>query len=547
MHFLRRRFASLCAVLLLLPALPSAKSPDPAADWRRSFVNPIYEGADPWVVEHEGYYYTCQSEANRGVAIHRSRRITDLGAKRVVWRAPEQGDISRQIWAPELHRIGDRWYVYVAASDGRNENHRMIVLESEGDDPQGDYAFKGVLYTGDDAAGGMNNRWAIDGTMLEHDGQLYHVWSGWEDERDEQFLYIATMSAPWTISSNRVRLAENDDYLWERVDEAETGRGLHEAPQILQRGDRVFIVYSASGSWQPSYKLGLLELAHGGDPMKPGAWVKHPEPVFAPTDVTLGTAHATFVRSPDGSQDWMLYHAKVDREPGWRRAVHAKPFTWGEDGRPIFGTPPAAGTPLPLPSGEPPIAGDAEGEWTARDDFSEPFRSRWQYFGHQQFVVQRDGRLYLGVRPREPVNVYRGGEKVLLRGKAFGDGTVAATVRVEAGEADAGILLRIQHPGIGYDAQKGYFAAIVPGTDLVIAGKSDGHRWTELARAPAPQPIEESRDYRLEVTAEGGRFRVSLDGRDVLSFEDADYAEGLVGLRVVDTLASFDDVVVEGR
>src|SRR5690606_16934373 len=155
----------------------------------------------------------------------------------------------------------------------------------------------------------------------------------------------------------------------------------------------------------------------------------------------------TFVTSPDGSEEWMLYHAKVDRQPGWRRAVHAKPFTWDENGLPDFGTPPPPGNALPLPSGQPPVAGEPL-DAPVRDDFSEPFRQRWQYFGHQQFVGQRDGRLFLGVKPREPVNIYRGGEKALLKNVAFADGIVSATVRVEAGEADAGIMLRVQHPAV---------------------------------------------------------------------------------------------------
>lgn len=546
-----RRFVSPSLALVLLCAywfVPAMGNPPPAtvpADWRTTFTNPIYEGADPWVVQHEGHYYTCQSEANRGVAVYRSERITDLGEKTVVWQAPERGINSRQIWAPELHRIGDRWYIYVAASDGKNENHRMWVLESEADDPLGEYQIKAELYTGDDIASKADSRWAIDGTTFEHGGQLYHVWSGWADHNDVQHLYIATMSNPWTISSDRVRMCANDDYLWERVDEVLTGRGLHEAPQVLMRDGRVFIIYSASGSWQPSYKMGLLELTPGGNPMSPADWIKHPEPVLAPTDAALGTAHCSFVTSPDGTQNWLLYHAKVDREPGWRRAIHAQPFTWSEEGLPVFGKPAGPGEVLPLPAGEAPIAGALDGQARFEEDFTTPFRERWHYLGHQQFVRQLEGRLLLGAQPKDPVNIYRVGEKVLLRGVAFRDGTISAAVRIEAGQKDAGILFRVQHPAIGYDAHKGYFAAIVEGSDLVIAGRSDGRRWTELARAKAPAGVDAGQAYRLEVAAQGNRFRVSVDGKHVLDFEDDAYAAGLVGLRVVDTLASFDDVVVE--
>ena len=38
----------------------------------------------------------------------------------------------------------------------------------------------GMLYTGDDAAGQTNPVWAIDLTVDRINGQLYAVWSGWE-------------------------------------------------------------------------------------------------------------------------------------------------------------------------------------------------------------------------------------------------------------------------------------------------------------------------------------------------------------------------------
>lgn len=324
----------------------------PAGGAPPTFANPIAPGADPWVIRHDGFYYWCASEDGRSVTVYRSTRLTELGERVVVWRAPAAGPHCAEVWAPELHRLDGRWYIYVAASNGRNETHRMIVLESVGAEPTSEFRFKAELYTGDDQATGENNRWAIDGTVLERGGRRYLLWSGWEDGRDVQWLYIAALSNPWTVSSNRVRLCANDTHLWERVDECAEGRGLNEAPQVLVRGDRVFVIYSASGSWQTSYKLGLLELDAGGDPMAPPDWRKHHEPVFAPTAATWGIGHCSFTTSPDGTEDWIAYHAKVERSSNWNRVVHLQRFSWGADGRPVFGAPVAAGAELERPSGE---------------------------------------------------------------------------------------------------------------------------------------------------------------------------------------------------
>jgi GH43 family beta-xylosidase len=331
----------------LAQAQPAATAPQANAN---TFTNPIAVAADPFIVKHGDAYYWCLSENDLGVAICKSDTPASLGTRHVVWRSPETGPHAKEIWAPELFLLDGRWYIYVAASDGNNATHRMIVLESETDDPLSKYTFKAELYTGDNIDTKKDNRWAIDGTVLTHRGKRYFIWSGWHDDRDRQWLYAAPMSNPWTVSGNRVRICENNDYLWERVDENRRGRGLNEGPQILERGKRVFIIYSASGSWQTSYKMGLLELV-GDNPLAPGAWRKHPEPVFSPTEKTWGVGHGTFTKSPDGTEDWMVYHAKLTQEKGWYRGIFAQPFTWTDDDFPNLGTPVAPGKPIPLPSG----------------------------------------------------------------------------------------------------------------------------------------------------------------------------------------------------
>lgn len=336
---------------------------EPGAELKRTFINPIAPGADPCVIWHEGFYYWCASEKDAAVVVRRSERLSEPGEKKIVWTPPARGPHCGEIWAPELHRLDGKWYIYVAASNGCNANHRMIVLEGMEEVPTGEFRFKAELYTGDNIVSHQQNRWAIDGTILEHNGQRYFLWSGWEDDNDEQWLYIAAMENPWTIATARVRLCANDDFLWERVDETASSRGLNEAPQVLTRAGRVFIVYSASASWKTTYKLGLLELMPGGDPLQPSSWRKWVDPVFQSTRATWGVGHCGFTRSPDGAEDWLVYHTKLQRSPNWQRAVHVQRFSWDDRGAPIFGEPIAAGIPLTLPSEErvdPPAQSGAE-------------------------------------------------------------------------------------------------------------------------------------------------------------------------------------------
>src|SRR5690625_2770849 len=161
-----------------------------------------------------------------------------------------------------------------------------------------------MLYTGDDIATKKDAKWAIDLTVLEMNQQLYAIWSGWEEnaetDRTPQHLYIAQMENPWTVSSNRVKISSPEEP-WE----AGTELAINEGPQVLKNGSDVFIVYSASESWLPTYNLGLLKLrSPDADLLDPQSWVKEGS-VFQGEGNIFGVGHASFTTSPDGSENWI--------------------------------------------------------------------------------------------------------------------------------------------------------------------------------------------------------------------------------------------------
>jgi GH43 family beta-xylosidase len=122
------------------------------------------------------------------------------------------------------------------------------------------------------------------------------------------------------------------EYSWEK----EGYPHVNEGPQALVRNGRIFVIYSASGSWTNDYCLG--QLTHlGGNLLDSAAWRKELEPVFAKTDTIFGPGHASFVQI--NGQDYIIYHAARRSQAGWARQIRAKPFGWKPDGLPDFGSP----------------------------------------------------------------------------------------------------------------------------------------------------------------------------------------------------------------
>jgi GH43 family beta-xylosidase len=527
--------ASVGVIAPLQPGL-AEQAPPPAAVVAGDlpagqFVNPIAEGADPWVVRdpNADRYLWCQSQGNTGITIWVSDRLTTLGRPYVVWTAPESGPYSKEVWAPELHHLDGRWYIYFAASDGKNANHLTYVLESEGADPLGPYTLHGPMATGDGPDGKSPNIWAIDMTVLEHKGKRYALWSGWDAPgTDQQYLYIAPLATPTQLGGPRVLLCDNDDYLWERTEEREGSRGLHEAPQVVPSPSRTLITYSTAASWLPTYKLGVLELV-GDDPLDPANWKKHPQPLFVSTDKTYGVGHSGFVASLDGQEWWHVFHAKRDRDGGWRRALFVQPFTFDEEGWPQLGEPLASGVALAEPKGCPPRVVELPFESSLAD---EDCLDDWNYYGHHQFFSFERGGLRLGRRPAAPVNDYRAGEKLLLCGPDWKDVQVSVEVEAKQGEGNVGLLVRVTAPSVGHNAQRGYLGGIDLKSREVFIGKFDGSQWTELARAPVEGDLPLR--GRLALVAKGPNLTLAWRGEPRLEAHDTTFSRGTVGFRVAD-------------
>jgi GH43 family beta-xylosidase len=316
-----------------------------------TFTNPLLtSGPDPWVIQKDTLYYYTHTFGNK-LAIFKTGKMSELknAPLTTVWTPPTTGAYSKDIWAPELHFLQGKWYMYFAAdSSGVNSTHRIYAIENSSADPTtGTWTFKGKVSDPTD-------KWAIDASEFDYNGKSYLLWSGWQGDVDgEQDIFIAQLSNPWTITGNRVMIS-SPTYAWEKNGGPTY---VNEGPEILKNAaGKIFLTYSASGCWTDDYCLGMLSLKQGGDPINPADWTKNPTPVFTkkPSANAYGPGHNSFFKSKDGTEDWILYHANPQSGQGCgdNRSPRAQKFTWNADGTPNFGEPVSINTPIKKPSGE---------------------------------------------------------------------------------------------------------------------------------------------------------------------------------------------------
>ena len=308
----------------------------------------ISQRADPFITPRTDgrYYFTGSVPEYDRLVVRGATTIGGLSdaAESVIWRRPATGRMGGHIWAPELHRINGRWYMYFAAGDSDDVFRiRMYVLESTLADPLDPvgWTLKGQIQTEWDS-------FALDATTFAHRGRRYLVWAQSEPEiAANSSLYIARMSDPWTLASKPTRIA-SPTRGWEIQ-----GYRVNEGAAVLIRNGRIFMTFSASAT-DARYAVGLLTADADADLLDRASWVKTPDPVFVtnPATARYGPGHNSFTVAEDGKTDVLVYHARdyrdITGDPLYdpNRHTRVQKIYWHPDGTPLFGVPVGDGGPI---------------------------------------------------------------------------------------------------------------------------------------------------------------------------------------------------------
>lgn len=299
----------------------------------------IEQRADPYIFRKDGwYYFTASVPAFDRVVLRKARSLQELpdATEKVIWLRHADGLMSCNIWAPEIHFVEDRWYIYFAAAQtGADESgcydHRIYVLENENADPmEGSFVEKGRIDTGWES-------FSLDSTTVVFEGKRYFIWA----QRDREIpgnsnLYIAEMKNALDLKLPAVRLSV-PEYDWEC-----RGFLVNEGPSCLIHNGNLYLTYSASAT-DERYAMGLLTLHQGANPLNADAWHKSPVPVMVsePQNGLYGPGHNSFTVDETGA-DLLVFHARP--YPGFHgtalsdpnRHCFIRPVVYDNAGEPVF-------------------------------------------------------------------------------------------------------------------------------------------------------------------------------------------------------------------
>ena len=300
----------------------------------------IEDGSYPHATYYGGkYYFTRQSPGDDiRLAVISDLKLLPQAAERIIFNTDSLG--LYHAWAPEIFRFDGQWYIYFEADNGNTDNHQLYVIRCDSDNPlTGTWEICGTLHTNDEW------NYGIHPNVLEVGGQLYLFWSGWPKRRVEhetQCIYIARMSDPCTVASERVLLSQ-PEYEWERQWINPNGSRsaypiyVNENPEayLSPDGRRVCVCYSASGIWTRYHILGMLTASATSDLLDPASWTKSVEPIIV-DDALYGASNICIVPSQDPDTTYLLLDALWDNDGHQQRSIFLKTIRWDADGRPVF-------------------------------------------------------------------------------------------------------------------------------------------------------------------------------------------------------------------
>lgn len=277
---------------------------------------------------------------------------------------PAQGDWcdSRdRLWAPEMHKIGDKYWLYYSAGD-RTDGNKLHCSVAVGDSPAG--PFSNYI---DETASGAAPRFkfdfaSIDGTVFQDDdGTLYYYFAKdqvydssyggnvstiWGVELENPYTIKAGCQARQLTRVGYTDMTSNTRLSWEDVN-----GHWNEGPFMVKHDGQYYLTYSVNFYQSKYYGVGY---AMSDSPLD--GFVKPTNNMLLGTvkssddkkewDYVSGTGHHMFLNI--GSQSYVVYHKHYNiKDAGNVRIYTLDSYGFREDGSMYING--STITPQPLP------------------------------------------------------------------------------------------------------------------------------------------------------------------------------------------------------
>jgi GH43 family beta-xylosidase len=353
------------------------------AEMNDTFYNPIRNDqglGDPWMFKHtDGYYYYTHSTGSN-IVITRSKDMTrvtadnsDTNVTKVIFNQKSIGVV--EIWAPEIFFFDGHFYAYFTATLSSKEPVRSDNRKSYGMKSVTDDAF-GAWESAQRIALPVDTH-SIDATFLNYDNRQFIIWSGWASKVNDGYkslLYMTELEtgnplkAKSTAASARVQLS-TPEHSWETH-----GARQNEGPAAMLAPDGLPVIFfTGSHSKTDLYCVNYVKLIAGMDIMSGETHGNgSSKSFFKPSEADgpllqldaeielYGPGHCSVTKSPDGEEDWMVFHAvKVANDGaetlsavGWDRMTLLHRVSWTPDGHPRMERVTGTVAEMTLPSGQ---------------------------------------------------------------------------------------------------------------------------------------------------------------------------------------------------
>lgn len=245
--------------------------------------------ADPFIIEHNGWYYIYGTEDADGIVVYRSRDMKKWSrrcGKAQKGLALHKDDVwgNSLFWAPEVYKRGDK-FIMTYSSD-------LHICCAESDSPCGPFVQKVQRPYLPDEQG-------IDASIfVDDDGKAYIFWVRFM--RGGNIIWVAEMSPDlMTVKIETAReLIDACEGTWER----KMGR-IAEGPFTFKHKGKYYLTFSCNDFRSRDYAVGF---AIADNPM--GPYTRYDKnPVLHRHCGYAGTGHHALFRK--GKKFYMVYHA----------------------------------------------------------------------------------------------------------------------------------------------------------------------------------------------------------------------------------------------